>query len=171
MIYQRILPLLLTLAILGGCGEKQAQPKPLTVEERTQLYQTAIENARDQETNDAMGVVTSTEDSTAPLLLELLGLTEEDMNAFALSVSAMNVKAYAIAAVYPAPGQEEEVQEGLNAFVEQQKQNFKQYLVDQYEIASNARLETLEDGTILLVMSEHQDEVFDAIRDTIEAAA
>ena len=42
---------------------------------------------------------------------------------------------------------------------------------DQYEIASNARLETLEDGTILLVMCEDQDAVFDAIRDTIEGAA
>ena len=44
-------------------------------------------------------------------------------------------------------------------------------MADLYEIASHAHLETLEDGTILLVMCEDQDAVFDAIRDTIEGAA
>jgi len=43
-------------------------------------------------------------------------------------------------------------------------------LADQYEVAKNARLETLEDGTLLLVMSEGQDALFDAIRDSIEKA-
>ena len=61
--------------------------------------------------------------------------------------------------------------QGLNAFIDRQKQSFEQYLADKYEIASNARLETLEDGTILLVMCEDQYAVFDAIRDTIEGAA
>ena len=56
-------------------------------------------------------------------------------------------------------------------FRSRQKQSFEQYLADQYDIASNARLETLEDGTVLLVMCQDQDAVFDAIRDTILAAA
>ena len=42
-------------------------------------------------------------------------------------------------------------------------------LADQYEVAENARLETLEDGTILLVMCEDQDTVFDAIADAVQA--
>ena len=46
----------------------------------------------------------------------------------------------------------------------------EQYLAAQYEVAKNARLETLEDGTLLLVMSEGQDALFDAIRDSIEKA-
>lgn len=43
------------------------------------------------------------------------------------------------------------------------------YLADQYEIASNARVETLEDGTILMVMCEGQDDVFTAIKTAVEA--
>ena len=153
---QRTLPLLLLLALLAGCGTS-SQPSALTAEERTQLYQTAIESARDAEMND--------------VIFELLGVTAADMSAFALSVSPMNIKAYGIAAIYPAAGKSDAVLEGLNAFIDRQKQSFEQYLADQYEIAGNARLETLEDGTILLVMCEDQDAVFDAIRDTIEGAA
>ena len=149
---QRTLPLLLLLALLAGCGTS-SQPSALTAEERTQLYQTAIESARDAEMNEAIGILAA------------------DMSAFALSVSPMNIKAYGIAAIYPAAGKSDAVLEGLNAFIDRQKQSFEQYLADQYEIAGNARLETLEDGTILLVMCEDQDAVFDAIRDTIEGAA
>ena len=110
-------------------------------------------------------------DDMADVIFELLGVTAADMSAFALSVSPMNIKAYGIAAIYPAAGKSDAVLEGLNAFIDRQKQSFEQYLADQYEIAGNARLETLEDGTILLVMCEDQDAVFDAIRDTIEGAA
>ena len=157
---QRTLPLLLLLALLAGCGTS-SQPSALTAEERTQLYQTAIESTRDAEMNEDM----------ADVIFELLGVTAADMSAFALSVSPMNIKAYGIAAIYPAAGKSDAVLEGLNAFIDRQKQSFEQYLADQYEIAGNARLETLEDGTILLVMCEDQDAVFDAIRDTIEGAA
>ena len=96
-------------------------------------------------------------------LMQALGATNADLG--------LMVSAYGIAAIYPAAGKSDAVLEGLNAFIDRQKQSFEQYLADQYEIASNARLETLEDGTILLVMCEDQDAVFDAIRDTIEGAA
>ena len=36
----------------------------------------------------------------------------------------------------------------------QQQQNFQMYLPDQYEVAKNARLETLEDGTVTI---RHRD--------------
>ena len=159
---QRTLPLLLLLALLAGCGTS-SQPSALTAEERTQLYQTAIESARDAEMNEVIGILTDTGDDMADVIFELLGVTAADMSAFALSVSPMNIKAYGIAAIYPAAGKSDAVLEGLNAFIDRQKQSFEQYLADQYEIASNARLETLEDGTILLVMCEDQDAVFDAI--------
>ena len=98
---QRTLPLLLLLALLAGCGTS-SQPSALTAEERTQLYQTAIESARDAEMNEAIGILTDTGDDMADVIFELLGVTAADMSAFALSVSPMNIKAYGIAAIYPA---------------------------------------------------------------------
>ena len=161
--------ILLPILLLTGCSS--APESQLTAQERTELYRSAIQNARDQDANDAFPIITSAEDDTAPLLLDLMGLSAEDMSAFAISASAMNVKAYGIAAVYPAEGKDEAVKEALEGFVDRQKQNFEQYLADQYDIANNARLETLEDGTILLVMCEGQDEVFTAIRSAIEEGA
>ena len=81
----------------------------------------------------------------------------------------MNVKAYGIAAVMPAEGKEEAVKEGLQGFIDRQKSSFETYLADQYAVAESARLETLEDGTVLMVMCEDQDTVFDGIRAAIEA--
>lgn len=165
----RIIPLLLALALLAGCGGREAGPA-LTAEERTQLYKTAIENARDAETNEAMPVLTDGDGEQLTLYLDLLGLNADDMEAFALSASLMNVRAYGIAAVYPADGRETAVKEGLEGFIDRQMQSFEQYLADQYDVASKARLETLTDGTVLLVMCQDQDTVYDAIRETIEGA-
>lgn len=161
--------ILLPILLLAGCSS--SPESQLTAQERAELYRSAIQNARDQDANDAFPIITSAEDDTASFLLELMGLSAEDMSAFAISASAMNVKAYGIAAVYPAEGKDEAVKEALRGFVDRQKQNFEQYLADQYDIANNARLETLEDGTILLVMCEGQDAVFTAIRSAIEEGA
>ncbi|MGI5929904.1 DUF4358 domain-containing protein [Pseudoflavonifractor sp.] len=161
--------MLLPILLLAGCSS--APESQLTAQERTELYRSAIQDARDQDANDAFPIITSADDDTASFLLELMGLSAEDMSAFAISASAMNVKAYGIAAVYPAEGKDEEVKDALEGFVDRQKQSFEQYLADQYDIANNARLETLEDGTILLVMCEGQDQVFTAIRSAIEAGA
>ena len=110
---RRVFPLLLLLALLAGCGTS-SQPSALTAEERTQLYQTAIESARDAEMNEAIGILTDTGDDMADVIFELLGVTAADMSAFALSVSPMNIKAYGIAAIYPAAGKSDAVLEGLN---------------------------------------------------------
>ena len=168
----KLLPLLLVLSFATSCtSTQQAQETAMSNEARTQLYQSAIEEARDQELNESMSVLTSSEDETAELLFSMLGVSGEDMQAFALSVSPMNVKAYGIAAIYPAAGKEQTVLDGLNGFIDQQKQNFELYLADQYDIANQARLETLNDGTILMVMCPDQDTVFDAIRAKIETGA
>ena len=166
------LTLALSLTVLAGCSNGGSKTSDKTPEELTQLYSDAI-TANGGELVEYNPIVSeiSEEDPLGPVILESLGLTQEDMTAFAISMSMMNVKAYGIAAIYPAAGKSDAVLEGLNAFIDRQKQSFEQYLADQYEIAGNARLETLEDGTILLVMCEDQDAVFDAIRDTIEGAA
>ena len=150
----------------GGSQESQAVKTP---EEYTAAYQAAIEGARDDEMNEAVPVITSTDDQMADLVLPMVGITSDNAAAFAVAVSPMNIRAYGIVAVLPAEGKSEEVQEGLQGFIDQQKQSFEQYLADQYDIANAARLETLDDGTILLVMCEDQDTVFDAIQDALSA--
>ena len=79
----RIAPLALALALLAGCGSTAG--KDLSPEERTQLYRTAIENARDQDLNDALPIVTSAEEETGQALFDVLGLASEDCAACALS--------------------------------------------------------------------------------------
>ena len=161
---KRIFTLILALSLLaltacsgGGTGETDS----LTPEERTQRFVTAITDARSEEDNEYNSILSSADDDTA--------VTAEDMESFAISVSLMNVKAYGIAVIKPAQDSEDTVKEGLQGFIDQQQQNFQMYLPDQYEVAKNARLETLDDGTILLVMCEDQDTVFDSIIDSLQA--
>ena len=154
-------------AVLTACGQKQESRTP---EELTQVYADALtENGGEMvEYNPVISKVDS-EDPVSAMILESMGLKEEDMTAFGVSGSMMNVKAYGIAAVMPAEGKEEAVNEGLQGFIDRQKSSFETYLADQYAVAESARLETLEDGTVLMVMCEDQDTVFDGIRAAIEA--
>jgi hypothetical protein len=103
----------------------------------------------------------------AELTFELLGVTEADMDAYAISLSAMNVHAYTIALILPAEGREDTVLDSLNSYVERQQQNFEFYLEDQYEIAKSAKVETLSDGTVLLLMDSNADAEYDAIVDAL----
>ena len=154
-------------AVLTACGQKQESRTP---EELTQVYADALtENGGEMvEYNPVISKVDS-EDPVSAMILESVGLKEEDLTAFGVSGSMMNVKAYGIAAVMPAEGKEEAVKEGLQGFIDRQKSSFETYLADQYAVAESARLETLEDGTVLMVMCEDQDTVFDGIRAAIEA--
>ena len=94
---------------------------------------------------------------------DVLGFTADDVTELAMSVSLINVKAYGIVVVKPAEGCEETVKAGLQSFIDTQCANFETYLADQYEIAKNAKLETLDDGTIIMVMCENADAVYEAI--------
>ena len=168
----RTLSLLLAvlLAGLAGCAREEAAPS-LSPADRTALYQTAIEQARDQDANDAFALVTASDQEQAEIIFSLLGVEASDMQAYALSASPMITQAYAVAAALPAEGRADAVQAGFQGFIDQQQRNFQQYLPDQYDIALNARLETLSDGTVLLVMCPDQDTVFDALRTAIEGGA
>lgn len=171
---KRLLPLLLVTAlVLAGCAKKQEQA-PGTVktpEEYAAAYSDAIQGARDSEMNEYFPVMTNAagfSDATEEeMTFALLGFTKEDAEAYAVSMSLMNVNAYAIVAVKPAEGKEETVKTGLENYIESQKASFENYLEDQHEIAASAKLDTLDDGTLLLVMAEGQDTLFDAIKDTL----
>lgn len=97
---KRIFTLILALSLLaltacsgGGTGETDS----LTPEERTQRFVTAITDARSEEDNEYNSILSSADDDTADMTFQLLGVTAEDMESFAISVSLMNVKAYGIA--------------------------------------------------------------------------
>lgn len=161
--------LALTMMALAGCSGagSASTPAEKTPEELTTLYADAI-TANGGEMVEYNPVMSEAkEDDGSAFLLETMGLKVEDMTAFGISVSMMNVKAYGIAAVMPAEGKEETVKSALQSYIDTQKMNFEFYLADQYEVASNARLETLEDGTVLMVMCEDQDTVFDGISSAI----
>ena len=161
---------LMLVGALAGCAgneKPQESETPKTPEEIASAYKTAIESARDEETNEVMSIITSSDDDMADMILPMVGITDENTTAYAVSISAMNVKAYGIAAIMPAEGKSDEVLEGVKAFVDQQKNNFEFYLADQYDIANAAKVETLDDGTVLLVMSEDQDKIFDSIKDAL----
>ena len=160
--------LMLLLSVATGCSSSK-KPVEKTPEELTTLYADAI-TANGGEMVEYNPVISAAkEDDGSAFLLEMLGLKTEDMAAFGISTSMMNVKAYGIAAIRPAEDKEENVVAALQAFIDMQKMNFEMYLADQYDIACAAKLETLEDGTVLMVMCEGQDQVFDAIKTAILA--
>ena len=168
----------MALSVLTGCGGTAnnnggeapttgTETTAKTPEELTSLYSEAI-TANGGEMVEYNPVISEAkEEDGSAMLLEMLGLKQEDMTAFGISTSMMNVKAYGIAAVMPAEGKEEAVKAALQGFIDQKCMEFETYLVDQYDVAKAAKLETLADGTVLMVMTENQDAVFTAISTAI----
>ena len=155
------LALTLVLGMMTACAKKA--PAAKTAEELTTLYQTAIvANGGEMVEYNPPFTGFVEEDGSQFMLNEMFKLQKEDVKALAVSASMMNVKAYGIAAIMPAEGKAETVKAALQAFIDLQQQSFEYYLVDQYEVAKAAKLETLSDGTILMVMCEGQDTVFNA---------
>ena len=158
---------LLFLTLLTACSTPSPKPA-LSYEERIDLYETAIESARDRTANEAFPLIDDADDDTAQAVFDSLNLSEEDMSAYVISAPLMSTKAYAVAAIYPAAGKDDAILESLRRYVSSQQHSFKNDLPDQYKIAVDTRLETLGDGTVLLVMCKDQNAIFNAIRNTIE---
>ena len=157
----------LSMLALAGCSNQPSNNAyaPKTPEELTTLYADAI-TANGGEMVEYNPVISEFNEETA-MFMEMLGLEADEVTACGVSTSMMMVKAYGIAAVMPAEGEHDDVVEDLQAFIDLKQSQFEFYLPDQYEISLNARLETLEDGTVLMVMTEDQDTVFENISKTI----
>lgn len=155
--------LAMSILVLSGCSQQAQSGAEKTPEELTTLYAESITEFGGEMVEYNPVVTEVEEDTDSAMLLEAMGLNTEDMTAFAFSSSMMNVKAYGIAAVMPAEGKEEDVKAALQSFIDGKQSSFEFYLEDQYEVACNARLETLDDGTVLMVMTEDQDTVYDGI--------
>ena len=105
---------------------------------------------------------------SSQMIFETLGLSAEDIEAGALSISLINVRAYGMALIKPAEGKEETVLSVCQNFVELQQKNFETYLQDQYAIAKNAKCETIN-GYVVMVMGENSDAIYQSISDTLNA--
>ena len=102
------------------------------------------------------------------MMLSTLGLEEDMLSEYAMSMSLMNVRAYAVGIFVPAEGRAEDVQAALESYVAAQRSAFEQYLQDQYTIAQNAVIETLPGGEVMLVMSEDAAQTAQALRDALK---
>lgn len=135
---------------------------PETEAPATSTLADAITTARTDEENEAYPVF-SDKAAIEDAYYQVVGFTASDVDEIAMSVSLINIKAYGIVIAKPAEGCADTVKAGLQAFIDNQCASFETYLADQYEIAKNANLETLDDGTIVMVMCKDADAVYDAI--------
>ena len=103
---------------------------------------------------------------SSQMIFDTLGFAPEDIEAGALSVSLINVRAYGMAVIKPAAGKEEAVLSGCQNFVALQQKSFETYLQDPYAIAKNAKCENLN-GYVVMVMGENSDAIYQAISDAL----
>lgn len=102
-------------------------------------------------------------DSAAEMVFTTLNIKPEDLEEYAFSISLVNIKAYAVGIFKPVSEKAQEVKNALEEYLKNTQNMFERYLEDQYEIAKDAKLKELSDGTILLVMSENSNEVLSKI--------
>lgn len=172
--------LLLAACLLVACGTS-AQSTP-----QEKDYVQAIVDARSSEENENDAIYTwkkggsvsfglnpfdvaeEEAESMAPMMLSTLGLEEDMLEEYAVSMSLMNVRAYAVGIFVPAQDKAEDVKAALESYVAAQRKAFEQYLQDQYVIAQNAVVETLPGGEVILVMSENSTQTAQALRDALK---
>ncbi len=158
----------LCLGLLAGCGAAGEPENALTGADLAEHYKSAIEAGRTESDNADRPInVTGEEEEMGSYFWELLGFAPEDVDAFAVSLSLMNVQAYCVGLFKPVEGKAEAVVAGLENYIAGQQRGFESYLPDQGVIADNAILETLDDGTVIIVMSDGWDDVYAGITEAL----
>ena len=148
--------------------ESLEAPVEFDIPEENQKLGDIINASRPAEFNEYNPAVLSKDDPNAEMLAEVMGINYDDMKAFAFSTSAMMTQAYSVGIFQPAEGKDEAVLKSVNGFVEKQQKAFEQYLADQKEIADAATVDVLDDGTIVLVMSEGGEAIQKAILEALK---
>ena len=108
-------------------------------------------------------------DELKDIVFPLLGLEDGSYESFAASVSSMMVRSYAVAIVKPAEGKTDAVKSALEAYVTSEQQSMEHYLEDEYQIAKNAKVETLPSGEVVLVCCEDSDTVLTNLKKALAA--
>lgn len=96
-------------------------------------------------------------------------LSADDVEALVVNASGMNIKAHSVLIAKPKAGREADVKSAVENYMKGIQKSFENYLQDQYEIAKGAILETLPDGTVVLVMTENAQTVMDSIKSSLGA--
>ena len=109
------------------------------------------------------------DDEVRSILLPLLNLEDDMYTDLAASVSSMMVRSYAVAIVKPAEGKTDAGKSALEAYVTSEQQSMEHYLEDQYQIAKNAKVETLPSGEVVLVCCEDSDTVLANLKKALAA--
>ena len=122
----------------------------------------AITSARSEQENTDRPIIAKGGDVN-DLYWDTLGFAAADVSDYAFSLSLMNTQAYCVGVFKPVDGKADAVYNGLKAYIDRTIQSFTNYLPDQLVYAENARLEKLADGTVVIVMCENQDTVYDTI--------
>ena len=164
---------LFLLAGLVGCKDiafSRSSPSPAqSPSALTTRYQRAITAIQSESENESASLITSSDDANASTIFRLLGVTADDMTAYALRIPPSSDRAYGIALIKPAAGHEGIVEEGLKKYRHDLSDSFMDRQVDQYEIARSAKIERLDDDTMLFVMCREPDNVAAAIKRSLSA--
>ena len=173
----------LALASLVGCGAASGKPAS-SGSAAPKDYTQILHDARREEDNEYYMIFSKGEDgkytaqygyseSYEPdqlsdevenMLLPLLDLEEGSYTDFAASLSTMMVQSYGVAVVKPAEGKTDAVVTSLKEYVLREQQSMEHYLEDQYQIAKNAKVETVPSGEVVLVCCEDSDTVLANIK-------
>ena len=122
----------------------------------------AITSARSEQENTDRPIIAKGGDVN-DLYWDTLGFAAADVSDYAFSLSLMNTQAYCVGVFKPVDGKADAVYNGLKAYIDRTIQSFTNYLPDLLVYAENARLEKLADGTVVIVMCENQDTLYDTI--------
>ena len=164
------------LLALVGCGTSGSTGKPASSAASTPKdYTQILHDARSAEDNEYYMIFTKDyeadqlKDEIANMMMPLLNLEDGMAEDFAASLSTMMVQSYGLAIVKPAEGRTQDVVDALNAYVESEQQSMEHYLEDQYQIAKNAKVETLPSGEVVLVCCEDSDTVLANLKKALAA--
>ncbi len=152
-VFSFIIATVLLIGVFTGCSSK----KEFTNEELI----AAVNAIEDEELEYNPAIAFDNEDLS--FFYELNEFDKDNIKAGAISVSMVNIKAYAVMVLQPKEGCEEALFEDVNEYVKGIQKSFERYLADQYEIALSAVVSQEDNGLIILTMTENSQQAYENI--------
>ncbi len=99
--------------------------------------------------------------------VQVLGLTTDTVSEAMMLQSMLIVNSTTVVAVKPVDGQEESVKEKIEEYFETSEEQWKTYLVDQYEIIKDRKVEEYGDYLIYIATDNQNDKVYETIINSV----